>query len=79
MNPTCCPLFDVALARAASKQARLTGLEQARSVSFATGKVSERVIYCLPKAPRGDRTELANVRWVDVRFCPFCGAEAKPC
>lgn len=75
----CCNLFDLALTRAANKQARLTGLEQRRSIVFSTGKMREHVIYQFPKAPRGDRTEFANVSYAEVQFCPFCGGKVKSC
>ncbi len=61
----CCALLDLALARTSPTG----GLTRSRTLS---GR--EKLICNFKKAPRGDRSEYANVSYGECRFCPFCGA-----
>ncbi len=67
-KPICCPAMRLALSRSGN-----AGLSREVMANFTTGKCSLVLVYRLPKATRGDKSEHAKAAWIDVAFCPFCG------
>lgn len=72
VDPNCCPVMTLVLARANDKDR--TGMFREPSWPFHGGPVKEVTVIRVRKAPRDDKSAHRFATYAVCNFCPFCGS-----
>lgn len=71
----CCVAMTLVLGRARPKDQ--LGLMRETLFSFSGKPPRDIIVIRMNKAPRGDKSEHALARFIEVSYCPFCGKRVR--